>query len=472
MDTEVKAAPPDVENVLRRRDGGPGAQWGRAVWLALAIASGLATAWYVRDRAPAARYVTAEVTTGALTVNVSATGNLKPRNLVQIGSEVSGTVESVYVDVNDVVHTGQMLARLDTARLKAQLSQVDGALAVAEAHVIQSEASLNEAATYHARLLKVRELSGRKLPSQQDIDLAEASLGRARGEAAAASAAVAHAQATREMIRTDLSKTEIRSPIDGVVLVRSIEPGQTVAASLQAPVLFTLAEDLRQMELDVALDEADVGSVREGQAATFAVDAFPDRLFHARIARIHLASNRTRSKAADELAQSTLSSAGSSSGVVTYQTVLEVENPDLLLRPGMTATAEIVTSLIPAATLVPNAALRFTPQHAHFPGMNDESDRGTGMMALMPYLAERWKCPRENDQALGCVWLLEKREPVLAIFKPGATDRSQTQVLDLDQLPNWSTLSRLRNDPILTTAVAREITPGMRVIVDSLESPQ
>lgn len=405
-----------------------------------------------------------------MTVTVTATGNLEPCNQVETATELSGTIRTVSVDVNDAVKQGQLLAVLDTTRLEAQLVQAQSAVASAEARILQSDATLKEARANQARLLKVRELSGNKLPSQQDLDVTEAALARAEGDLAASRAAVAQTRAIRETIQTDLSKAEIRSPIDGVVLIRSIEPGQTVAASFQAPVLFTLAEDLRQMELHVSVDEADVGSVKVGQAATFSVDAFPTQTSDAHITRIHMASNNTRSAVAMLTSASTQPST-SSVGVVTYETVLEVNNSDLLLRPGMTAKAEIVTSSINGATLVPNAAMRFTPDSAQFPGMSDDSDRGTGMMALMPYLAERWKCPREDGQALGCVWVLEKGKPALAVFKPGATDRSMTQVIPLNQLPRWSSLSRLRNDEVLTQALHRELAPGVEVIVDS-EAPK
>jgi HlyD family secretion protein len=370
----------------------------------------------------------------------------------------------VYVDVNDRIHKGQVLATLDTTRLEAQLLQVEGARAVAEARVSQTTSSLKQANAYRARLLRVRTLSRNKLPSQQDLDLAEADVARAEAESAAAHAAVTQAQASGETVRTDLSKSQIRSPIDGVVLARSIEPGQTVAASLQAPVLFVLAEDLRQMELHVAVDEADVSAVKLGQHASFIVDAFPDRTFDARISRVHVASNNTHgATVSSELLGN--STTASDAAVVTYETVLDVDNSDLVLRPGMTATAEILTGTLLGATLVSNAALSFTPERALVPGADDDSERGTGMMALMPYLSERWKCPREAGQSLGCVWILEDGEPRLVVFKPGPTDRSMTQVLPLDQLPQWGSLSRLRKDPILLRAVQRKLASGTLVIV-------
>lgn len=470
MDVGVSTTAADIRTILSRYGHRPHARWKQwASWLAIVSAIFVGIVLFHGRSAPAATYVTQEVTTGNLTVTVTATGNLEPRNQVETGSELSGTVRTVNVVVNDVVKQGQLLAVLDTTRLKAQLAQAESTVASAEARILQSDATLKEARANLARLLKVRELSGNKLPSQQDLDVAEAAVARAEGELAASRATLAQARATRETIQTDLSKAEIRSPIDGVVLVRSIEPGQTVASSFQAPVLFTLAEDLRQMELHVSVDEADVGVVKVGQAASFTVDAFPATTFDARITRIHMASNNTRS-AGTALGQASTQPA-SNGDVVTYETVLEVDNSDLLLRPGMTATAEIVTSSINGATLVPNAAMRFTPYAAQFPGMSDDSERGTGMMALMPYLAERWKCPRENGQALGCVWVIENGKPALAVFKPGATDRSMTQVHDLDRLPNWSSLSRLRNDGVLTQALQRELTPGLEVIVDSETRP-
>ena len=233
---------------------------------------------------------------------------------------------------------------------------------------MQSVAGLKEARANYARLQKVRELSGNKLPSQQDMDVGESAVAQAEGEEAAARAAVAQARANLDAVKTDLSKTDIKSPINGIVLVRSVEPGQTVAASLQAPVLFTLAEDLKKMELHVAVDEADIGSVEVGQQASFTVDAFPNRQFHAKITRVDFASNNTQKSTSSSSSGQGAASSATSTGVVTYETVLEVDNSDLLLRPGMTATAEIVTTNIQDATLVPNAALRFTPTGVDVPG--------------------------------------------------------------------------------------------------------
>lgn len=404
-------------------------------WGVLAVIV-IAAAYFTfgRDRSKEVSYVTQDVVTGDLTVSVTATGNLEPRNQVEIGSELSGTVAKVNVDVNDEVKAGQVLAVLDTTRLKAQVLQAESSLASAQARVLQADAGAKEAKANLARLQKVRELSGNKLPSQQDMDVAEAAVARAEGEQAAARAAVSQAQASLTTIRTDLGKTEIRSPINGVILVRTVEPGQTVAASLQAPVLFIMAEDLKKMELHVSVDEADVGSVDVGQEASFTVDAYPNRRFNAHITQVHFASSNTKSSASSSSSSSSAASS-TSTGVVTYETVLEVDNPELLLRPGMTATAEIVTTHITEAVLVPNAALRFAPATPEA-----SQPRGGGpLSALMPRMrfgGRRGQQQEGQGRRMGRAYVLEDGEPALVMFRAGATDGRMTQVLPFERPPN------------------------------------
>lgn len=422
------------------------------------------------DGAP--KYVTQEVTRGDLTVTVTATGNLEPRNQVDIGSELSGTIRGVAVDVNDTVQAGQVLTKLDTSRLEAQVLQAQSSLASSQARVLQAVAGLKEARANYARLQKVRELSGNKLPSQQDMDVAEAAVAQGEGEEAAAKAAVAQAQANLDVVKTDLSKTDIKSPINGVVLVRSVEPGQTVASSLQAPVLFTLAEDLKKMELHVAVDEADIGSVQIGQQATFSVDAFPNRQFHAKITRVDFASNNTQKSTSSSSSQGSQASA-TSTGVVTYETVLEVDNSDLSLRPGMTATAEIVTTSIKDATLVPNAALRFTPQGVDVPGApaNAQQSRGA-LSALMPSFPRRaFGGQQKGGGRMGRVWVLEDGKPALAMFRPGATDGRVTQVLPPGPMPASGRMAQMANDEKIKAALERKLEPGVKIIVDE-ETPK
>jgi HlyD family secretion protein len=424
----------------------------------------------VRDGAGATQYVTQEVTRGELTVTVTATGNLEPRNQVDIGSELSGTIRSVHADVNDTVKAGQLLAVLDTTRLKAQALQARGSLAAAQARVLQTEASLKETRANHERLLKVRELSGNKLPSQQDMDVAEAAVARAEAEAASAQAAVAQQKATLDVILTDLGKSEIRSPTDGVVLVRSVEPGQTVAASFQAPVLFTLAEDLKKMELHVAVDEADVGSIQVRQKATFTVDAFPNRTFSAHITQVHFASNNTQKSAAGGSANNS----PTATGVVTYETVLEVDNSELLLRPGMTATADIVTTSLSDIVLVPNAALRFTPEDVQMPGPRGQGERGgSPFMAIMPQFRRRSDATQQQggSRRMGRVWVVEEGQPALVLFKPGASDGRMTQVLKQGAPADKALQGPMANDEFFKKALERRLEPGTKVIVDA-QGPQ
>ena len=474
MDTETN---PSTTPEVAPLEYGPGApapwkRWARWSVIALIVII-VGYLIFGRGGGDAPKYVTQEVTRGDLTVTVTATGNLEPRNQVDIGSELSGTIRTVSVDVNDQVKAGQVLTKLDTTRLEAQVLQAQSSLASAEARVLQAVASLKEARANLARLQKVRELSGNKLPSQQDMDVGESAVAQGEGEEAAARAAVAQAKANLDAVKTDLSKTDIKSPINGVVLVRSVEPGQTVASSLQAPVLFTLAEDLKKMELHVAVDEADIGSVEVGQPATFTVDAFPNRQFHAKITRVDFASNNTQKSSSSSSSGQGSSSSATSTGVVTYETVLEVDNSELLLRPGMTATAEIVTTNIEGATLVPNAALRFTPTGVDVPGApNAAASRGP-LSALMPTMPRRmFGGQQRGGGRMGRVWVLENGKPELAIFKPGPTDGRMTQVLPRGQAPNGGgRAGAMANDERFKKALERKIEPGVKVVVDE-EAPK
>ena len=468
MDTETRI-PQDVASTLNMH-GATLTPWRRAIkWVVIAlIAAVVLYFWFGRDGVKATTYTTQPVKRGDIVVTVTATGNLEPRNQVDIGSELSGTLREVNVDVNDEVQAGQVLAVLDTSRLTAQVLQAQSSLASAQARVLQSEATARESRANYQRLLKVRELSGNRVPSQQDMDVAESTLARADGDTAAAKAAVAQARASLDAVRTDLSKTKITSPINGVVLVRSVELGQTVAASLQAPVLFTLAEDLKKMELHVSVDEADVGSVEIGQNATFTVDAFPNRRFTAHITQVHFASNNTQ-----KATSSSTSSAASatSTGVVTYETVLEVDNSELLLRPGMTATAEIVTTSISDALLIPNAALRFTPEGEA--GAAPRQNSGGALSAIMPQMGrQRFGGAGGGQQGTGGrrmarAWILENDKPAMVMFKPGATDGRNTQILPLDKMPPSNRLPP-EAAARMEQARARKLDDGTQVIVDAV----
>jgi HlyD family secretion protein len=287
-------------------------------------------------------YETEPVTRGTLRVTVSATGNLAPTNKIEIGCEQSGTIETVMVQENDRVTKGQVLARLDVSKLEDQVTKSQAVLSSYQARLAQAETTLKLDEASLDRDEEVSRLSGGKVPSRTEMESAQATVERAQADVLSARADLNQGRASLSFDQTNLSKASILSPVNGVVLSRTAEPGQTVAAGLQVTTLFTVAEDLRQMDLKVDVDEADVGGVKEGQSATFTVDAYPARKYSARVTRMAYGSS-------------------TKNNVVSYSTVLKVKNDDLSLRPGMTATAEIATVTRDNALLVPSAALRFTP---------------------------------------------------------------------------------------------------------------
>jgi HlyD family secretion protein len=368
--------------------------------------------WGMRGKSAPIRYKTQPARQGNITVTVNATGNLQPTNQVVVGSELSGTVKSVEVDYNDQVKVGQVLARLDTSKLSAQVLQSQAALASAHAKVEQTRATIKETRTALERLHEVGRLSNNKAVSKSDLDTAQAAQDRAEADEAAARAAVSQAEATLSLNRTDLAKAEIRSPINGIVLTRSVEPGQTVAASLQAPVLFTLAENLAQMDLHVDVDEADVGQVQAEQSAIFTVDAYPDRSYPAKITQVRFGSKTTN-------------------GVVTYETILKVDNSDLSLRPGMTATANITVTKAEDTLLVPNAALRFSP--AVKEQATSSKNGGSVLSKLMPRHPPRQGKQKEEagtSMKSQHVWILANNKPVAVPVTIGLTDGSSTQIIE------------------------------------------
>jgi HlyD family secretion protein len=358
------------------------------------------------------RYETAQVERGNLTVTVTATGKLQPTNQVDVGSELSGTIQKVFVDDNDTVTKGQLLAQLDLSKLNAQVEKSKATLASARARVQQTEATLTEARANLQRLQQVAALSGGRVPSKAELETAKATVERAIADRSSALAAVNEAQATLETDQTNIRKASIRAPIDGLVLARRVEPGQTVAASFQAPVLFTLAEDLRHMELEVDVDEADVGQVRKGQEATFTVDAYPNRVYTAQVILVRYGSDTVNN-------------------VVSYKTRLVVDNTDLSLRPGMTATAEIVTAKRDDALLVPNAALRFTP-----PAPKTAAENDGGFLSLLyprwSRISARTSTPPTPRGGTQTIWVLKDGQLAPVTVTLGATDGRMTEIVSGD----------------------------------------
>ena len=305
-----------------------------------------------------AGYSTQAVDRGNLTVTVSATGKLAPTNQVTVGSQLSGLVTKVVVDVNDRVTKGQPLALIDPQQIDDQIRQQQAQIAANQAQVGQAQATVAESRAQLSRLEEVYKLSNGRVPSGTELQSGRADYQRAVAALKTAQANVAASQALLAQSQTQRQRAIIRSPVNGVVLARQIDPGATVAASFNTPTLFVIAEDLSKMKLEVAIDEADVGEVKVGQKANFTVDAFPGKTFPATINRVDLGSNLTVSSASST---ATTSTTATSSQVVSYAADLTVANPTLQLRPGMTATADIVTSDKQNVLLVPNAALRFKP---------------------------------------------------------------------------------------------------------------
>jgi HlyD family secretion protein len=385
-------------------------RWRNLFWViaVLALAAGGYKAWSLGTGKSDVKYATAPASRGALTVIVTATGSAQPITQVNISSELSGTIRKVNVDYNSPVKVGQALAELDTDKLKATIQNVQARLDAATARVADTAATIEEKRSDYERK---KTLIARQIISDKDLDLAKAAYDRAVAANKSAVAEVEVVSADLRLNEINLAKACICSPINGVVLKRSVDPGQIVASSLQAPVLFVLAEDLRRMELQVDVDEADVGKVRIGQAATFSVDAYPNRKFPAEIRDVRYGS---------EVVQ----------GVVTYKAVLTIDNADLLIRPGMTATAEIVVDHVQDALLVPNAALRFSPAATR------GSQQSLGLLQRLlprpPSATFRPPSKQDDSGPNRTVWTLRDGVPVANAVVIGASDGRRTQILKGD----------------------------------------
>ncbi|MFC1641203.1 efflux RND transporter periplasmic adaptor subunit [Myxococcota bacterium] len=368
-----------------------------------ALASYGAWSRWGRAASPAFEYVTVPARVSNLHETVTATGTLKGLDSVDVGAQTSGRVTQVLVDINDPVKAGQVIAEIDPAQLKsrvdqsrAQVQAADAALRLARATAKQTEAQAS----------RTRELNRKGLASDQSLEAAAGDAERAAASIASSAAQSNLARAALRDAETALSYSSIRAPIDGIVLARLVEPGQTVAASLQSPVLFTVARDLTELQLYVDVDEADVGKVKEHQKATFAVDAWPKRTFPSSVVSV-----------------SNLPTTGQS--VVTYQAVLSVDNRQRLLRPGMTATATVITSELKGVLVVPNAALRFAPPNHGF-----RMDRSPGL----PFLRKGRRGPSSSasaeptSESQGVLWLLRSGQPQRETVEVGGSDGEWTEL--------------------------------------------
>lgn len=325
---------------LNRQEGG--FKWLRRLIVLLVL--GAAIGGYVFYRIknappPPPRYVLTETSKGDVMETVQSTGQVKPVTEVDVGAQVSGRVTDVLVDFNDEVTKGQVLAEIDPSLFSAQIESTSAQLASSGASVKRAKANLEAA---RIRLDRAKKLVQENVGNQSEVDAAQGAYDVAVADVAAAHASVSQVNAQLKQTKTNLDYTKILSPIDGVVIDRQIDPGQTVQASFQAPTLFVLAQDLKQMRVFADIDEADVGRVVEGLGAEINVDAFPSVAFKGKVVQVRLAPVTEQ-------------------GVVTYAAIIDVDNPELKLRPGMTATVTVTSGEAKDVTRVANAALRFRP---------------------------------------------------------------------------------------------------------------
>lgn len=394
---------------------GPGAQprrrRGRTLLagLLVLVAAAAVLGGYAWLSQPADRvsYATVPAETGNLVVEVSATGTLQPLTQVDVSSELSGIVRSVAVEENQTVTRGGVLAVLDTARLEAQIERADASAQAALARVTEARTTLVET---EQTLSRAQQLKQRGMTTDQALDTATAARDRAKASVDIAQANYDIAVADLKLQQADLDKSTIYSPIDGVVLTRSVNPGQTVATSMQAPVLFVIAADLKKMELKAAVDEADIGAVVAGQKARFTVDAFPERSFDATIRDISFAATTTE-------------------GVVTYNARLDVDNGELLLRPGMTATVAVVTREAENVITVPAAAFRFNPQAAEAAGRSFSIRDLFVPRRMGPPFGQRQRSGGGSANGERTLYVLRDGAPQAVSVRTGATDGDATEIV-------------------------------------------
>ncbi len=348
---------------------------------------------------------------GRIEAKLMASGTLNPLVTVQVGSQVSGRIKALHVDFNDTVKKGQLIAKIDPQLFQAALDQARANQLASEANLAKARVQAAEAARQHTR---TKALASRKLVAPADEDAAQAALDSARAQVTAAEASLAQARATLSQARVNLAYTTIVSPIDGVVISRNVDVGQTVAASLQAPTLFTIAEDLAKMQIHTNVPEADIGRVRPEMPITFTVDAFPRRHFSGVVHQIRNAPQTVQN-------------------VVTYNVIVNVENPELKLRPGMTANVTFVYAEAREVLRVPNAALRFQPPPELLGGESASKRRPAfGFFAPPPKGAKKRAGGERGPIAADRreVWVMRGGAPAPISIKVGISDGTHTEVVE------------------------------------------
>lgn len=325
-------------------------------------------------------YKTKKIENGDIMESITASGTINPLSTVSVGSQASGRIAEIYVDYNSVVKKGQLLALIDQENAKATVQQREAALEIAKAQVDVEE---NNIKYYKKALNRISKLNASKYSTEKDLEAAERDYDNAVAQLALEQAQVKQAQASLNSAQTELSYTEIKAPVDGIVISKAVEVGQTVAASFETPELFSVAEDLTKMQIEASVVEADIAKVKEGQKVRFTVDSYADDYFYGTVTQVRNEATTT-------------------SNVVTYTVVIGIDNSDMKLKPGMTANVEIITAEEKGVMLVPNQALRF---------YIDDSDN-----------AKRYK-----DRG---VWIIKNGHPERVTVKIGVSDDDNTQILE------------------------------------------
>jgi HlyD family secretion protein len=371
----------------------------KSFWIAtgaIVVAIVALTLYYRRDvAAEAPRFATAEVSRGDIVSTVEATGTLEAVTTVQVGSQVSGTISALQADFNSKVRKGQIIARLDSSLFETQVEQARATVVRLQADVDRAKVQAEDAAL---KLKRAHELFDRQLIPASDLETAESTARTADAAVKGAEAQVVQARASLNQAQVNLSHTIIRAPIDGVVISRNVDVGQTVASSLQAPTLFVIARNLTEMRVNASIDESDIGEINPNQPVTFRVDAYPNETFTGTVSQVRL----------QPVVQQ---------NVVSYVTVIDVPNRDLKLKPGMTAAVTIETARADDVLMVPNAALRFRPAD----GTTERSARPAG--------------GGSKDEGREAVWVLAQGQPSRVPVKAGITDGRDTAILDGDLTP-------------------------------------
>ncbi len=325
-------------------------------------------------------YKTQKIENGDIMESITASGTINPLSTVSVGSQASGRIAEIYVDYNSEVKKGQLLALIDQENAKATVQQREAALEIAKAQVAVEE---NNIKYYKKALNRISKLNASKYSTEKDLEAAERDYDNSVAQLALEQAQVKQAQASLNSAQTELSYTEIKAPVDGIVISKAVEVGQTVAASFETPELFSVAEDLTKMQIEASVVEADIAKVKEGQKVRFTVDSYSDDYFYGTVTQVRNEATTT-------------------SNVVTYTVVIGIDNTDMKLKPGMTANVEIITAEEKGVMLVPNQALRF---------YIDDSDN-----------AKRYK-----DRG---VWIMKNGKPERVTVKIGVSDEDNTQILE------------------------------------------